>query len=74
MGRILKDSFNGDVKVWKQFGPHDVRAVPVPCMIAMTLDVDELLARLGERALKSKGQRATAFYGALVVEVREIKP
>lgn len=70
--RILADSFKGDVPVWRQLGPHDVRRVGVPCFIGVRLDVDELLSRLGEKALKSKGKRATAFHGALVVQVKEI--
>lgn len=72
MSRILKDSFKGDVPVWKQVGPNDVRRVGVPCFVGVSLDVDELLSRLGEKALKSKGKRATAFHGALRVQVKEI--
>lgn len=72
MARVLRDSFKGDVPVWRQFGPHDVRRVGVPCYVGVSLDIDELLNRLGEKALKSKGKRATAFHGALVVQVKEI--
>lgn len=72
MTRVLKDAFQGDVPVWRQFGPHDVRRVGVPCMIGVSLDIDELLKQLGEKALKSKGKRATAFHGALVLQVKEI--
>lgn len=66
----LKHSAVMDVPVWRQLGPNDVRRVGTPCFVAVTVDVDELINRLGEKALKSKGKRATAFYGALVVEVR----
>ncbi len=69
---VLRESLNANVHVHRQFGPNDVRLVGVPCMIGVTLDVDELLKRLGGKALKSKGKRATAFYGALILEVREI--
>lgn len=72
MSRTLKESFTADVPVWRQLGPHDVRRVGVPCFVGVSLDIDELLSRLGEKALKSKGKRATAFHGALVVEVKEI--
>lgn len=72
MGRVLKDSFKGAVPVWKQLGPHEVRPVGVPCYIGVSLDIDELLRRLGEKALKSKGKRATALHGALVLKVKEI--
>lgn len=68
----LQHDFRGDVPVWRQLGPDDVRQVGVPCMIGVTLDVDELVRKLGEKALKSKGKRATAFHGALILEVREI--
>ena len=74
MTRVLKDSFKSDVPVWRQTGPDDIRQVGVPCFVGVTLDVDELLRRLGEKALKSKGKRATAFHGALVVQVKEITP
>lgn len=56
----------------KVLRPADVRRVGVPCLIGVTLDIDELLKRLGEKALKSKGKRATAFHGALVVQVKEM--
>lgn len=72
MPRVLKDSFKGEVPVWKQTRLDGVEQVGVPCMIGVTLDIDELLRRLGEKALKSKGKRATAFHGALVVQVKEI--
>jgi hypothetical protein len=72
MPRVLRDSFHGDVPVWRQLGVNDVRRVGVPCLIGVTLDVDELLKRLGEKALKSKGKRATAFHGALIVQVKEL--
>lgn len=71
--RVLRDSFRGEVPVWRQLGLNDVRQVGVPCLIGVSLDVDELLKRLGERALKSKGKRATAFYGALVLQVKELR-
>ena len=74
MARVLKDGFLGDVPVYRQFGPNDVRRVGISCMIGVTLDVDELLKRLGEKALKSKGKRATAFHGALVLQVKEMTP
>jgi hypothetical protein len=68
----LQHDFRADVPVWRQFGPNDVRRVGVPCMIGVTIDIDELVKKLGEKALKSKGKRATAFHGALILEVREI--
>lgn len=73
-GRVLRDSFAGNVSVMRQVGPHDVVPVAVPCLIGVTLDVDQLVKKLGAQALKSKGRRATAFYGALVVQVKEITP
>lgn len=73
MTRVLKDSFRGAVPVHKQFGPNEVGIIGVPCLIGVELNVDELLRRVGEKALMSKGKRATAFHGALVVQVKEIK-
>ena len=72
MARDVVFTGKRDVPVWKQLGPNDVRRVPVPCMVAVSLDVEELLSRLGEKALKSKGKRATAFHGALIVEVKAL--
>jgi hypothetical protein len=72
--RILRDSFAGNVSVMRQIGPHEVVPVAVPCLIGVTLDVDQLVRRLGGKALKSKGKRATAFHGALVLQVKEITP
>ncbi len=72
--RILRDSFPGNVSVMRQVGPHEVVPVAAPCLIGVTLDVDQLVKKLGEKALKSKGRRATAFYGALVLQVKEITP
>lgn len=72
MADPLRSSFKGDVLVWRQFGPNDVRRVGVPCLVGVTVDVDELLNRLGEKALKSKGKRATAFHGALILQVKEL--
>lgn len=72
MTRTLKDSFKGEVPVWRQCGPHDVRKVGVPAFIGVSLDIDKLIEKLGEKALKSKAKRATAFHGALVVQVKEI--
>lgn len=74
MSRVLSDAFKGEVPVWRQLGPDDVRRVGVTCFIGVSLDIDELVKRLGEKALKSKGKRATAFYGALVIQVKEIVP
>lgn len=70
--RTLRDSFRGAVPVWRQTGPHEVVRVGVPALIGATLDVDMLLKKLGEKALKSKGRRATAFHGALVLQVKEL--
>jgi len=70
--RKMQTSFKGEVPVWRQLGPHDVRRVGVPCFVSVSLEIDELLKRLGEKALKSKAKRATAFHGALIVHVREI--
>lgn len=70
--RILRDSFRGAVPVWRQTGPHTVVRAGVPALIGVTLDVDQLLSRLGEKALKSKGKRATALHGALVLQVKEL--
>lgn len=70
--RTLKDSWRGEVRVHKQTGPHTVERVGIPAYIAVSIDVDRLLDRLGEKALKAKGKRATAFHGALVVQVKEI--
>lgn len=72
--RLLRDGYTGNVQVMKQVGPHEVVPVSVPCLIGVTVDVDKLLRKLGPKALKSKGKRATAFYGALVVQVKEIIP
>lgn len=69
---VLQTSMRADVPVWRQIGPNDVRQVGVPCLVGVTLDVDELLKRLGEKALKSKSKRATAFHGALVVQLKEL--
>lgn len=71
-GRTLRDSFRTEVLVWRQFGPNDVRRVGVPCLVGVSLDIDKLISKLGEKALKSKGNRATAFHGALVLEVKEL--
>lgn len=71
MTRQLKDSFTGYIPVWKQTDVHRVERVGVPAYIAVSLDVDKLIEKLGEKALKSKGKRATAFHGALVVHVKE---
>jgi hypothetical protein len=68
----LKTSGKMDVPVWRQIGPNDVRRIGVPCFIGVSLDIDELVNRLGEKALKSKGKRATAFHGALVLQVKEL--
>lgn len=68
----LRHDFRGDVPIHRQFGPNDVRLVGVPCLIGVTLDVDALVEKLGAKALKSKGKRATAFHGALILQVREI--
>lgn len=70
--RTLKASFQGNVKVHRQVGPHEVRRVPVKCLIGVSLDIDLLLDKLGEKALKSKGRRATAFGGALVLAAKEL--
>jgi len=56
----------------RQIGPHEIINVGVPCLIGVSLDIDELLKRLGQKALRSKGKRATAFHGALILEVKEI--
>jgi len=72
--RILRDSFPGNISVMRQVGPHEVEPVAVPCLIGVTVDVDKLIRKLGAQALKSKGRRATAFHGALVVQVKEITP
>lgn len=74
MGDRLATSLTTDIKVHRQFGPNDVRRVGVPCMVGITLDIEGVLNRLGEKALRSKGKRATAFYGALVVQVKEVRP
>lgn len=70
--RVLRDSFRGAVPVWRQTGPRTVEFVGVPALIGVTLDVDALVRDLGEKALKSKGKRATAFHGALVLQVKEL--
>jgi hypothetical protein len=49
---------------------HTVEWKHRPAYVAVTVDVPELLARLGRKALRSKGKRATAFYGAVVVYAR----
>ena len=72
MGKKMQTDFRGHVPIKRQFGPNDIRIVGVPCHIGITLDVDELLIRLGAKALKSKGKRATAFHGALVLQVKEL--
>ncbi len=69
MSRVHKDSFYTDVMVWRQLGPNDVRRVGVSCLIGVHVDIDRLVDKLGEKALKSKGKRATAFHGALVIQV-----
>ncbi len=68
----LKTSGKMDVPVYRQFGPDDVRRVGVPCFVGVSLDLDKLIDKLGEKALKSKGRRATAFHGALVLHVKEL--
>lgn len=70
--RILRDSFRGAVPVMRQTGPRTVECVGVPALIGVTVDVGALVAAIGEKALKSKGKRATAFHGALVVQVKEL--
>lgn len=72
--RTLRDSFAGNVRVMRQVGPHEIVTVAIPCLIGVTLDVDQLVRKLGEKALKSKRRRATAFHGALVLQVKEITP
>lgn len=72
MGKKMQTDFRGHVPTHRQFGPNDVRIVGVPCLIGVTVDVDELLIRLGPKALKSKGKRATAFHGALILQVKEL--
>lgn len=72
MSEIIRKQLQADVPVWRQLGPNDVRRVGVPCLIGLSVDIDELVNRLGEKALKSKGKRATAFYGALVLQVKEL--
>lgn len=71
-GHTIRDSFRGAVPVWRQTGPHTVERVGVPALIDVSLDVDALVSKLGEKALKSKGKRATAFHGALVLQVKEL--
>ena len=71
MSETITRSFKTGVPVWKQIGPNDVRRVDVPCFVAVTVDITRLIDKLGEKALKSKGKRATAFHGALIVEVKE---
>lgn len=71
IGTIQK-GFTAEVPVWRQLGPDEVRRVGVACMVGVTVDLDKLLWKLGEKALKSKGKRATAFHGALIVQVKEI--
>lgn len=43
-GRVLRDSFPGNVSVMRQVGPHEVVPVAVPCLIGVTLDVDQHMA------------------------------
>lgn len=43
--------------------PNDVR----PMNIEMTVDLDALLMRLGERACRSKSGKSTGMHGAIVV-------
>ncbi|WP_068091033.1 hypothetical protein [Novosphingobium rosa] len=69
----LATSFKGEVQTLRQIGPHELVWVGTPCLIGLTVDVDELVKRIGEKALKSKGKRATAFHGALVMQVKEIE-
>ncbi len=71
-GRVLRDNLQTQVPMWRQFGPNDVRRVGVPCLVGVHVDIDKLVDKLGEKALKSKGKRATAFHGALVIQVKEI--
>lgn len=72
-GRTLQDSFRTNVPVWRQLDLNDVRRVGIPCIVGVSLDIDKLIEKLGEKALKSKGKRATAFHGALVLDVKEVK-
>jgi hypothetical protein len=69
--RKLTTSFKGEVTIPVQTGPHTIEWQGVPCFIGVTLDIDLLIKQLGEKALKSKAKRATAFHGALVLQVKE---
>lgn len=70
----LHSSGRAAVPVHRQTGMHTVELVGVPCLVGVTLDIDKLLSRIGEKALRSKGKRATAFHGSLILQVAELPP
>jgi hypothetical protein len=68
---VIRQSLEVDVPMWRQLDVHDVRQVPVPCLVGVHIDVAKLIKLLGPKALKSKGKKATMLYGAIVIAAKE---
>lgn len=71
----MTERFTKTLTLNKRIRTVDGRRVnaPIDCRVWMSIEIDALFRELGQRALNSKGKRATMNNGNIKVEVRAIE-